>query len=149
MIYFIISTIHFSILYYYLYNTTHIHIHTRICTDVHIRYVLFSCMLNTCIQNTHITLFCHVVVVVVFFIVVFIEMTILYTMIIVNSHLLHHFIPEPMIQELHILWFDFYVFLIWFDFWLDGMGFVCLFDDRQIWYHQIMISGYRPFTHIT
>ena len=59
-------------------------------------------MLNTCIQNTHITLFCHVIVVVVFFIVFFIEMTILYTMIIVNSHLLHHFIPGSMIQELHI-----------------------------------------------
>ena len=54
--------------------------------------------------HTHITLFCHVIVVFFFccFVVVFIEMTILYTMIIVNSHLLHHFIPEPTIQELHI-----------------------------------------------
>jgi hypothetical protein len=86
------------------------------------------------------------------FVVVFIEMTILYTMIIVNSHLLHHFIPGPMIQELHIRWFLCIFDLIWFDLIFDWrMGWdlsVYLMIDRQIWYHQIMISvwlGYKPF----
>jgi len=89
----------------YTYTYTHMYICTyTICIIfLYARIHLHLYLHNTCIQNTHITLFCHVVVVVVFFIVVFIDMTILYTMIIVNSHLLHHFIPEPMIQELHIL----------------------------------------------
>jgi len=132
-----LSTIHFSILYYF-YNTTHIH--TQICTDVHIRYVLFFSMLAfICIyiwitlayKNIHThthniilsrcLFFCC-------FVVVFIEMTILYTMIIVNSHLLHHFIPGPMIQELHIRWFLCIFDLIWF--LIGGWDEICL----SIWW---------------
>ena len=114
-----LSTIHFSILVLFLQHHTYTFTHMYRCTYT-IR--IFSCMhafICICIAytlaykntHTHITLFCHVVV---FFIVFFIEMTILYTMIIVNSHLLHHFIPEPMIQELHT-WFDFYVFYFGWD----------------------------------
>ena len=93
---------------------------------------------NTCIQNTHITLFCHVVVVV-FFIVVFIEMTILYTMIIVNSH--YYITSFLNLWFRNCIFYDLIFMYFWFDLIFDWMGWdlsvylmIDKFDIIRLWY---------------
>lgn len=54
LIYFIISTIHFSILYYYLYNTTHIYIHAYAHTHVHIHTFFLVCTHSFAFAYTHV-----------------------------------------------------------------------------------------------
>jgi hypothetical protein len=129
-----ISTIHSLYLYlYYFYNTTYTHMYTYVY--IHTFFCMFKHM--HAYINTHITLFCHVV----FFLLLslLLSMTILYTMIIVNSHLLHHFIPGSMIQELHI-WFDLIFTLFWTDddiWWLirfDLIDIKSSFDHFSIWF---------------